>query len=90
MRCAAKIGELVREEGTTAVIVSHDPQSASIADRIVRVRDGRVSEEAARADGNGEAIVVGRAAGSACRRSSSAGLGSEAGRQRALRVRGSS
>jgi energy-coupling factor transport system ATP-binding protein len=54
------IGELVREEGTTAVIVSHDPQSASIADRIVRVRDGRVSEEAARTDGNSEAIVVGK------------------------------
>src|SRR5207249_10176670 len=39
------IGELIRAEACTAVIVSHDPESASIADRIVRTRDGRVSEE---------------------------------------------
>ena len=42
------------------MLVSHDPESASVADRIVRVRDGRVSEEAAIADGGDEAIVVGR------------------------------
>jgi ABC-type lipoprotein export system ATPase subunit len=54
------IGELVRVERCTAVIVSHDPESASIADRIVRIRDGRVSEETARAEGEREAIVVGR------------------------------
>ena len=54
------IGELVRAERCTAVIVSHDPVSTTIADRIVRIRDGRVSEEAARADGGEESIVVGR------------------------------
>ncbi|HXV56519.1 MAG TPA: ATP-binding cassette domain-containing protein [Gaiellaceae bacterium] len=54
------VAELSREAGATTVIVSHDPESASIADRIVRVRDGRVSEEAAIADGGDEAIVVGR------------------------------
>jgi len=54
------IAELARDAGTTTVIVSHDPESASVADRIVRVRDGRVSEEAALADGGDEAIVVGR------------------------------
>jgi ABC-type lipoprotein export system ATPase subunit len=54
------IAALAREVGTTTVIVSHDPESASVADRIVRVRDGRVSEEAALADGGDEAIVVGR------------------------------
>ena len=54
------IAELARDDGTTTLIVSHDPESASIADRIVRVRDGRVSEEAALADGQDEAIVVGR------------------------------
>ncbi|HEY3184053.1 MAG TPA: ABC transporter ATP-binding protein, partial [Gaiellaceae bacterium] len=43
------IGELAREGGTTAVVVSHDPESAGIADRIVRIRDGRVSEEWTRA-----------------------------------------
>src|SRR5437764_4891995 len=32
-------------ERCTAVLVSHDPESASIADRVIRIRDGRVSEE---------------------------------------------
>jgi ABC-type lipoprotein export system ATPase subunit len=54
------IAELARAAGTTTVLVSHDPESATVADRIVRVRDGRVSEEAALADGTDEAIVVGR------------------------------
>ena len=54
------IGELVRSERCTAVIVSHDPESASIADRIIRIRDGRVSEETARAGDGNESIVVGR------------------------------
>jgi len=55
----ALIGELVRDAGATAVMVSHDPQSASIADRIVRVRDGRLSGEVARAKDE-ESIVVGK------------------------------
>ena len=42
------------------MIVSHDPESATIADRIVRIRDGRVSEEIARGVGAEESIVVGR------------------------------
>ena len=50
----------MREAGCTAVIVSHDPESARIADRIVRIRDGRVSEEWARDDERGDTIVVGR------------------------------
>ena len=53
------IGELAREHTVTTVLVSHDPDSARIADRTVRVRDGRVSEESATAQGNGETIVVG-------------------------------
>jgi ABC-type lipoprotein export system ATPase subunit len=53
------IGELVRSERCTSVIVSHDPESASIADRVVRIRDGRVSEESG-ADVGEEAIVVGK------------------------------
>src|SRR5205823_3010717 len=44
----------------TTVIVSHDPESARIADRIVRIRDGRVSEEWAREGDASETIVVGR------------------------------
>jgi ABC-type lipoprotein export system ATPase subunit len=54
------LGDLVREERCTAVIVSHDPRSAEIADRAVQVRDGRVSGEWTREAGGEEAIVVGR------------------------------
>jgi ABC-type lipoprotein export system ATPase subunit len=54
------LGELVREHGCTTVIVSHDPESARIADRIVRIRDGRVSEEWSRAEAETDTIVVGR------------------------------
>jgi ABC-type lipoprotein export system ATPase subunit len=54
------LGELVREHGCTTVIVSHDPESTRVADRIVRIRDGRVSEEWQRGDGEGDTIVVGR------------------------------
>ncbi|HZQ82716.1 MAG TPA: ATP-binding cassette domain-containing protein [Gaiellaceae bacterium] len=54
------LGELVREHGCTTVIVSHDPESARIADRIVRIRDGRVSEEWSRDDEESDTIVVGR------------------------------
>ena len=39
------IAELTREEGGTALVVSHDPASADRADRVVHVRDGRVSDE---------------------------------------------
>ncbi len=53
------IGELARAEGCTAVVVTHDPTSTRIADRIVRVRDGRVAEESAADAGEGE-LVVGR------------------------------
>ncbi len=52
------IGELAREHGCTMVLVSHDVESTAIADRTVRVRDGRVSEEAER--GDGETLVVAR------------------------------
>jgi ABC-type lipoprotein export system ATPase subunit len=54
------VGDLARDEGCTTVIVSHDPESAAIADRIVRIRDGRVAEEWARAGGVSDTIVVGR------------------------------
>jgi ABC-type lipoprotein export system ATPase subunit len=54
------IGELARSQGTTAIVVSHDPGSASIADRIVHIRDGRVSAEQAREQPDSEEIVVAR------------------------------
>jgi ABC-type lipoprotein export system ATPase subunit len=47
----ALIGELARESRATTVVVSHDPRSAAIADRVVQIRDGRVSSE------NGNAVV---------------------------------
>ena len=53
------IAELSREEGGTALVVSHDPASAERADRVVHVRDGRISDERI-AGGDDGAIVVGR------------------------------
>ena len=55
------IAELVRESGSTALVVSHDPMSAEVADRVVHVRDGRISDERVTAGGAADgAIVVGR------------------------------
>src|SRR5207253_4607233 len=34
------IAELAAEQGTTALVVSHDEAAAAIADRLVQVRDG--------------------------------------------------
>ncbi|MDD5646271.1 MAG: ABC transporter ATP-binding protein [Candidatus Bipolaricaulis sp.] len=46
----ATILELLRklsaDEGKTLILITHDPDAAAIADRIVRLRDGRVVEEA--------------------------------------------
>jgi ABC-type lipoprotein export system ATPase subunit len=50
------VGELARERGATAVVVSHDEAAASIADRLVHVRDGRVVEETR--TGRDRALVV--------------------------------
>jgi ABC-type lipoprotein export system ATPase subunit len=41
----ALIRELAREAGATTVLVSHDPAAADVADRVVQIRDGRVSAE---------------------------------------------
>jgi ABC-type lipoprotein export system ATPase subunit len=54
------IGDLARGQGTTVIVVSHDPGSATIADRIVHIRDGRVSAEQAREHAESEEIVVAR------------------------------
>jgi ABC-type lipoprotein export system ATPase subunit len=51
------LAELAREEGAAALIVSHDPSSAAIADRVVHVRDGRIGEERLADE---ETVVVGR------------------------------
>lgn len=51
------IAELVRSQGASAIVVSHDPEAAVIADRTIQVRDGRVVEE--HRDGE-RALVVDR------------------------------
>ena len=53
----AVLGSLARQDGATVLLVTHDPVGAGTADRVVRIRDGRVSQE-----GRGEqrAVVVGR------------------------------
>ena len=39
------IAELARADGATVIMVSHDPESATIADRAVHIRDGRIVED---------------------------------------------
>jgi putative ABC transport system ATP-binding protein len=56
----ALIAGLVRESGSTALVVSHDPASAEHADRVIHVRDGRISDERAGGGSGDGAIVVGR------------------------------
>ncbi len=51
----ALIRELSRAAGVTTIVVSHDPESAAVADRVVQIRDGRVSSES---DGAGAALAV--------------------------------
>lgn len=53
------LAELVHEHACTALVVSHDVASSTIADRTVRIRDGRVSEES-RTARHEELVVVGR------------------------------
>jgi ABC-type lipoprotein export system ATPase subunit len=53
------IGELPRAQGTTVIVVSHDPAAASAAGRSVRMLDGRIVEELGDVPGGG-GIVVGR------------------------------
>ncbi|MGI9112107.1 MAG: ATP-binding cassette domain-containing protein [Gaiellaceae bacterium] len=54
------VAELVREHGATALVVSHDPATIEVADRVVHIRDGRVSDEQLVGVGADEAVVVGR------------------------------
>jgi len=46
----ALIGERHRR-GQTVVLVTHDPRIAAAADRVVRMRDGRIASEAMMREG---------------------------------------
>ena len=48
----------VRDLGATLVLVTHDPRAARIADRVVRIRDGRLSEQWDPAAPHSETLVV--------------------------------
>ncbi|MHB8470848.1 MAG: ATP-binding cassette domain-containing protein [Gaiellaceae bacterium] len=50
------VRELSREVGATTLVVSHDPEAATIADRVVQIRDGRVSGES-RSSGAPRAVI---------------------------------
>jgi ABC-type lipoprotein export system ATPase subunit len=52
------LAELAARDGTTLVVVSHDERATELADRVVHVRDGRISGEARR--GEKTQLVVGR------------------------------
>jgi putative ABC transport system ATP-binding protein len=51
------IAELGRAHGTTVIVVTHDPATAALAQRTVRIRDGRIAEDR---QGGRTAVVVGR------------------------------
>ena len=53
----ALVAALAREQRCTVLVVSHDPDSTAIADRVVRVRDGRLAEETV---AGADAVVIGR------------------------------
>ncbi len=48
---------VLREAGTAAVIVTHDPQLEAYVDRVVMIRDGRTSSERRRVEREGELIT---------------------------------
>ena len=51
----ALIAELARSHGTSVILVTHDPATAQIADRTLRIRDGRIVGDRRGAE---EALVV--------------------------------
>jgi putative ABC transport system ATP-binding protein len=42
----ALIREIVRSEGTTALVATHDPALIDLADRVIELRDGRIVDDA--------------------------------------------
>lgn len=54
----ALLREMNERYGTTAVLVTHDPQIAGAVDRVVTIRDGRLSSETVRRVGEVEAALA--------------------------------
>ena len=59
---ATRVYDLTREMtkalGCTAIVVTHDERWQAVADRVVRIRDGRVTEEMSETHGGRETLVV--------------------------------
>ena len=45
----ALLSRLAREHGKAVLLVTHDPEAAAVADRVLALRDGRIREPAVRA-----------------------------------------
>ena len=54
----ALIVELARTNGTSVILVTHDPATAELADRTVRIRDGRIIGDRRAGEGQGEEALV--------------------------------
>ena len=52
----ADLTHMLREQGTAAVMVTHDPQLEAYVDRVVMIRDGRTSSERRWIERQGELI----------------------------------
>jgi ABC-type lipoprotein export system ATPase subunit len=52
------LSSAVHDLGATLVLVTHDPRASRIADRVVRIRDGRLSEQWDPAAPHSETLVV--------------------------------
>jgi ABC-type lipoprotein export system ATPase subunit len=54
----ALIVELARTDGTSVMLVTHDPVTAGVADRTLRIRDGRIVSDRSAGEGQGEEALV--------------------------------
>jgi ABC-type lipoprotein export system ATPase subunit len=54
----ALIVELARTNGTSVMLVTHDPVTAAVAGRTLRIRDGRIVSDRRAGEGQGEEALV--------------------------------
>jgi len=54
----ALIVELARTNGTSVILVTHDPATAGVADRTLRIRDGRIVSDRRAGEGQSEEALV--------------------------------